>query len=68
MARTSSAFLTLLGSLLLASSATADVHRVKLVKRSNEEFIEAKLNREETGPAHHHPAHDHPDAKPDVGM
>ncbi|CAM9566325.1 unnamed protein product [Scytosiphon promiscuus] len=67
MARTSSAVLTFLGSLLLASTATADVHRVKLVKRSNEEFVESKLDRAERGPGHHHPPpHDeHPHGGPD---
>ncbi|CAM9574566.1 unnamed protein product, partial [Hapterophycus canaliculatus] len=59
MAPRSSAVLTLLGSLLLASGATADVHRVKLVKRSNDEFIESKLDRAEPGAEHHHPHRPH---------
>lgn len=44
MARTS--VLTALGSLLLvAHNASAVVHRVKLAKRSDEEFLQAKLAR-----------------------
>lgn len=58
MARASSV-LTVLGSLLLASTcqhASAAVHRVKLSKRPDKEFVNSKLDKAH----HHHEGHDEP--------